>query len=89
MLSTDLADLKKFMAENTGAVIEDADVAAARMVRLVTEGVIEAIDGSEVRLAADTVCVHSDTPGAVDIATAVVRQLTAAGVTIRPVGRAA
>jgi UPF0271 protein len=66
-----------------GSLIHDPAVAAGRMVRLVTEGTIEAMDGSTLRLKADTICVHSDTDGAVAIATELVRQLGEAGVTIR------
>ncbi|KAG1249640.1 hypothetical protein G6F68_013221 [Rhizopus microsporus] len=38
------------------------------MVRLVEEGVVEAIDGSLTRVQADSICVHGDSPGAVDMA---------------------
>ena len=43
-----------------GAVLHDADAVAARMLRLAVEGVIEAIDGSVLRLQADSICVHGD-----------------------------
>lgn len=61
-----------------GAVIHDPIVAASRIVRLVTEGVLEAIDGSLLHLTAETMCIHSDTEGAVAIATELARQLDAA-----------
>jgi UPF0271 protein len=69
-----------------GALIHDPVAAARRAVRLVTEGTVEAIDGSTLRLQAETICVHSDTAGAVAIATELVRQLGEAGVTIRNLG---
>jgi len=53
---------------------------AGRVVRLVTEGVVTAVDGTQVELEADSVCVHGDSPGAVAMATAVRRALEAAGV---------
>jgi UPF0271 protein len=69
-----------------GALIHDPVAAAERMVQLVTEGTIEALDGSILRLQADTICIHSDTDGAVAIASEVVRQITAAGIKIRHFG---
>ncbi|KLO57289.1 hypothetical protein AA671_22415 [Delftia tsuruhatensis] len=51
-----------------GAVLHDVDQIAARMLMLVREGVVEAVDGSSVRIAADSICVHGDSPGAVAIA---------------------
>lgn len=67
-----------------GAVLHDDDAVAARMVRLVTEGVVEAVDGSQVRLSADSVCTHGDSPGAVQMARATRAALEAAGVQIQP-----
>ena len=52
--------------------------------RLVTEGKVTAVDGTDIELGADSVCVHGDTPGAVAIATAVREALQAAGVEIGP-----
>ena len=48
------------------------------------DGVDLAVDGTPVRLRPDSLCVHSDTPGAVAIAGAVRRALGAAGVDVRP-----
>ncbi len=63
-----------------GAVLHDPDDVAARVLRLVTEGVLTAVDGSTVRVEADSVCVHGDSPGAVAMARAVADALGAAGV---------
>ena len=49
----------------------DAAAAAARTRRAVTEGRVEAVDGTDIAIRADSVCVHSDTPGAVAVAEAV------------------
>lgn len=65
-----------------GAVLHDPVQIAARCRRLVTEGVIDAVDGHSVAVAADSICVHGDTPGAVEIARAVRRELEQAGVEI-------
>ncbi|CAM3657038.1 LamB/YcsF family protein [Micrococcus flavus] len=67
---------------DSGAVLHDEAEVAARMVRLATEGVVTAVDGSDVRVAAESICVHGDTPGAVSMAAAVRRALEDAGVTI-------
>ncbi|MFC7406633.1 LamB/YcsF family protein [Georgenia alba] len=66
-----------------GAVLHDPQVVADRMVRLVETGTLEAIDGSAVRIEADSICVHSDSPGAVTIAQAVRAALESAGVEVR------
>lgn len=49
----------------------DADAAAARTLRAIAEGRVEAVDGTDIAIRADSVCVHSDTPGAVAVAEAV------------------
>lgn len=66
-----------------GAVLHDEDVVAANMVRLATEGIIVARDGSTIRTSAESICLHGDTEGAVAMAAAVRRELEAAGVGIR------
>jgi UPF0271 protein len=63
-----------------GSVITDPDEVAERAVRIATDGEIVASDGSIVRVRARSICVHSDTPGAVDLARAVRAALDAAGV---------
>jgi len=66
-----------------GAVLHDTDEISARMLRLVQDGVIPAIDGSLVKLQADSICVHGDSPGAVHIAQSLHQHLTQAGVRVR------
>lgn len=66
-----------------GAVLHDAEEVAARMLRLASEGVVTAIDGSTVRIEADSVCVHGDSPGAVEMARRVRALLEQSGVAIR------
>jgi UPF0271 protein len=65
-----------------GAVLHDPVVIAARMVRLATEGVIEAIDGRVIRIDAQSVCVHGDSPGAVAIARKLRGHLEAHGLAV-------
>ena len=70
-----------------GAVLHDPDEVAARVVRLVTEGSVVAVDGSVVEVGARSVCTHGDTPGAVAIARAVRSALEAADVVVEPFAR--
>ncbi|MBV8408145.1 MAG: 5-oxoprolinase subunit PxpA [Alphaproteobacteria bacterium] len=49
----------------------DPDKAAQRVLRALSEGQVHALDGSDVPVRAESVCVHSDTPGAVAVARAV------------------
>ena len=67
-----------------GAVLDEPDLVAERMARLVTEGRIAAVDGSDVEVQADSVCVHGDSPAAVAMARAVRQALERTGATIRP-----
>jgi 5-oxoprolinase (ATP-hydrolysing) subunit A len=67
-----------------GAVLTGPDRVAERCVAMVRDGRVEAIDGSIVEVAADSICVHGDTPGATALASAVRQALTDAGVTLRP-----
>lgn len=66
-----------------GAVLHDPDLVVANMVRLAQTGKITAIDGSIIRVDAESICVHGDTPGSVAMAAAVRAGLESAGVTIR------
>lgn len=63
-----------------GAVLHDAGEVAARMQRLAREGLVESIEGADVRVAADSICVHGDSPGAVALARAVREGLEADGI---------
>lgn len=65
-----------------GAVLSDPAEVAARVVRLVTTGRVTAADGTEVAVSTDSLCLHGDSPGAVEMARAVRTALTAAGVRI-------
>jgi UPF0271 protein len=67
-----------------GAVLHDPDEVAARVLMMVTEGVVEAVDGSRVAIDVDSVCVHGDSPAAVAMATAVRAALIAEGVGVEP-----
>ena len=70
-----------------GSVIRDPEVAAAAALRLARDGVAVAIDGSEVAVEADTLCIHGDSPGALEMARAVRDALERAGVDVKALGR--
>jgi len=69
-------------AQPDALIVEPAEV-AARAVRLAVEQEVVSVDGSVVTVAARSLCVHGDTPGAVELARAVRDALEAAGVTIQ------
>ena len=63
-----------------GAVLHDADEVAARCVAMSTGEPIRDVEGGELRLSPGSICLHGDTPGAVEMARAVREALGAAGV---------
>ncbi|MBW4791199.1 LamB/YcsF family protein [Pseudomonas tolaasii] len=67
-----------------GAVLHDAQFAARRMLRMVQAGGIETVSGRMLPVHIDTICVHSDTPGAISMAAQVRATLEQAGVAIKP-----
>lgn len=69
-----------------GAVIEDHEAAAKRVLRMVTEGKVLTIDGKEIVLSGETVCVHGDNPRAVALVRKIRETLKEAGVEVVPVG---
>jgi UPF0271 protein len=69
-----------------GALIEDPQKAAQQAVRMVRDGVVLTHTGEVIPLAVDTICVHGDTPTAVEIARTIRRELGAAGIAVAPLG---
>jgi len=69
-----------------GALFDDPHQAVQRIVQLVEESSLTAVDGTVVKVQGDTVCLHSDTPGAVSFAQAVRQQLQQRGIGVRRVG---
>jgi 5-oxoprolinase (ATP-hydrolysing) subunit A len=65
-----------------GAVLHDPERVAARAVVMAKEGRVETVDGGEVAVQVRSLCVHGDTPGAVDLARAVRAALEEAGVAL-------
>lgn len=82
------ADGSLVTRQHPDAVIHDPEVVAQRAVRMVREQAVQALDGSDVPLIVDTICVHSDTPGAAELATRIRQALTEAGIDVKAVGQA-
>lgn len=71
-----------------GAVLHDTEAACARLLRMVQAGGVETLSGRILNVEIDTICLHSDTPGAVRMAAGIKRALEDAGITIKPFSRA-
>ncbi|WP_297203718.1 5-oxoprolinase subunit PxpA [uncultured Pluralibacter sp.] len=67
----------------SGAVLHDPQQVARRMLQLLTEGGITSIEGDFTPIAADSICVHGDSPGAIEMARQLRALLEANGFTIR------
>lgn len=73
--------------DQPGAVIHDPELVAERCLRMAQDGVVRAIDGSLIPLKPHTICVHGDTPGAVEMVKRIRQALLQAGVEPTPLGR--
>jgi UPF0271 protein len=71
-----------------GAVIHDTAAVVERSLRMVTEGRVTAITGEDVAVQADTICLHGDTPGAVQLAQALKAAFAGAGIRLVAMGQA-
>ena len=67
-----------------GSVIHDAEHAARRLIDFVADGRMAVLDGDPIPLDAHSICVHGDTPGAVEMARHIRAELIAAGLEPRP-----
>lgn len=65
------------------AMIEDSDLAIKRVIRMIKEGKVAAIDGTDIAIKADTICVHGDSPQALEFVTKLNTALKAENITIR------
>ena len=67
-----------------GAVLHDPDLVADRLMRFLETGRMPVAEGGSIALAAESICVHGDSPGAVIMADRLRQRLSQAGVTIAP-----
>ncbi|WP_435231076.1 LamB/YcsF family protein [Pseudopelagicola sp. nBUS_20] len=68
--------------DQDGAMIHDAAVAAERLIEFLDSGLMPVVDGNPIKLAAQSICVHGDSPGAVRMTREIRERLTAHGVEI-------
>jgi UPF0271 protein len=68
--------------DRQGAVLDDPETIASRAIRIIGDGFILAIDGSKIPIEADTICVHGDTPNALEIAKCLRNRLVASGICV-------
>jgi UPF0271 protein len=66
-----------------GALIYDPAEVADRLLGFLETGLMPVVDGAPIPLVADSICVHGDSPGAVDMTTELRSRLLAAGVELR------
>jgi UPF0271 protein len=76
------ADGSLILRSRSDAVLHDASAAADRVLRVLREGVVRTIDGTDFALQADTVCLHGDNPEAVEFAKELRSRLIANGIRI-------
>jgi len=69
------------------ALVTDAEEGVRRVLRMVRESVVADVDGEDIPIRADTVCIHGDGPNAAQLARALRAGLTAAGVSVCAPGR--
>lgn len=69
------------MQEN--AQIHDSQVAINRVIRMIKEGKVAAVDGTDVLVKADTICIHGDSPKALEFVTALKQALIEANISMR------
>ncbi len=62
------------------ALLHDPKEAAGRVLRMLREGKVRSIEGQDVEVRGETICVHGDTPGAVEFARELRTQLESEGV---------
>jgi 5-oxoprolinase (ATP-hydrolysing) subunit A len=65
------------------ALLRDPNEAAQRVLRMLREGKVRSVEGRDVDVRGETICVHGDTPGAVEFARELRSQLDHEGVKIR------
>jgi UPF0271 protein len=67
-----------------GAVVHDHKQVAEKVLKMVKEGKVVCIDGTEIELKAETICVHGDNPAALELVRSIRKSLEQADVEIAP-----
>jgi len=68
--------------DRPGGMIEDANEAVARALAMIEQGYVTSLSGRRVPVAADTLCLHGDQPGAVAFAKAIRKAFADKGITV-------
>jgi UPF0271 protein len=71
-----------------GAVLHDPKMIAERVLRMIEEGNVVSVSGKVIKRRMDTVCIHGDTPGAVEIARGIRQMLKSGGIEVAPFKKA-
>jgi 5-oxoprolinase (ATP-hydrolysing) subunit A len=71
-----------------GAVLHEPKAIAERVLRMVEDGNVISVTGKVIKMRMDTVCIHGDTPGAVEIARGIRQTLKNAGIEVAPFKKA-
>ena len=82
-----LADGRLAPRRLPGSVIQEVEQVRERILRLITRGTVISIEGQEIELKADTLCLHGDTPGAWLLAKTIGETLREAGISVQPLGK--
>lgn len=69
-----------------GAVIEDPVQVAQRALSMAKDGIVKAADGTVIPLSVQTLCVHGDTPSAVELVRSIRRTLETEGIVLKSIG---
>jgi len=67
-----------------GSMIHDGLIAAERVIRMVEEGKVKTITGKDISLKPDSICLHGDTPEAVEMAAIIKEKLQEQGIKVAP-----
>jgi len=70
-----------------GSMIYDRNLAISRVLRMVTQGKVIAINGEDIDIKVDSICVHGDNPEAVEFVRLIKEELTIAKVEIKPLNQ--
>ena len=66
-----------------GAVIHDSNICNKRVLKMINEGSVTGIDGSEIKIEAESICIHGDNPSAIEMAKSLKEYLEENKITIQ------
>lgn len=76
-------DFSLVSRKEEGAVLSDPEFVADRIIQIVTEGKVKTITGEEIEVQGETICVHGDTPAALDMIKIIKKRLEEAGIEVK------